>query len=152
MIKPKPITILVADDDPDDRLLIYDAIRENHPQSEIYFVEDGEELLEYLRLENRYIGGAPHPKLILLDLNMPRKSGREVLRELKADPDLRRIPVVVFTTSSAEQDIVGSYDLGANSFITKPVSYEGLVKVVRSLENYWFETVRLPAGSLEGHE
>ncbi len=141
-----PITILVADDDPDDRLLILDAMRESHPQNEVVFVEDGEELLEYLRQESRYVGGAPRPKLILLDLNMPRKDGREVLREIKADPNLRRIPVLVFTTSSSEKDVHSSYDLGANSFITKPVSFDGLLSVLRSLEHYWFQTVNLPNG------
>ena len=148
MTRTKPITILVADDDPDDRLLILDAMRESHPQNEVFFVEDGEELLEYLRLENRYVGGAPRPKLILLDLNMPRKDGREVLREIKADPELRRIPVVIFTTSSTDQDIYNSYDLGANSFITKPVTFDGLIRVIRSLEHYWFETAHLPNGSV----
>ena len=147
-----PITILVADDDPDDRLLILDAMRESYPQSEVFFVEDGEELLDYLRQENRYVGGVARPKLILLDLNMPRKDGREVLREIKADPNLRRIPVLVFTTSSSEQDVYSSYDLGANSFITKPVSFDGLLSVLRSLEHYWFQTVNLPNGAIGNEE
>ena len=112
----------------------------------MHFVENGEELLDYLSRRGKYSqpGSAPRPGLILLDLNMPRKDGREVLRELKADSDLRRIPVVVLTTSQADTDIERMYELGANSFISKPVQFEALVNVMRSLGQYWFEVVELP--------
>ncbi|TYO98901.1 response regulator receiver domain-containing protein [Geothermobacter ehrlichii] len=143
------IIILVADDDPDDRLMAKEALEEARLKNEIRFVEDGEELLDYLYRRNAYRepGAAPRPGLILLDLNMPRKSGREALAEIKADSDLRRIPIVVLTTSKAEEDILRSYDLGVNSFISKPVSFDGLVEVMRSLSRYWFEIVALPTGS-----
>jgi CheY-like chemotaxis protein len=148
--EPRPITILIAEDDPDDRLLAREALEENRLANAIVFVEDGEELLEYLRRIGRYSveGGkeTSRPGLILLDLNMPRKDGREALREIKADPELRQIPIVVLTTSKSDEDIVRSYDLGVNSFITKPVSFEGLVEVMRTLHKYWFEIVELPPG------
>lgn len=141
-----PITILMADDDADDRLLAKEALEESRLRNEIYFVEDGEELMEYLNRRGKYAapGKAPRPGLILLDLNMPRKDGREALREIKADPDLRRIPVVIMTTSKAEEDIFRSYDLGANSFITKPVTFERLVEMMKVLGQYWIEFVELP--------
>lgn len=146
--EPKPITILIADDDPDDRFLAKEALEESRLANIIHFVEDGEELLEYLRRQGRYDLGSPkdsaRPGLILLDLNMPRKDGREALREIKADPILRQIPIVVLTTSKSDEDIVRSYDLGVNSFITKPVTFEGLVEVMRTLQKYWFEIVELP--------
>jgi len=146
--EPKPITILIADDDPDDRFLAKEALDESRLANVIHFVEDGEELLEYLRREGRYEGtgakDSARPGLILLDLNMPRKDGREALREIKADPILRQIPIVVLTTSKSDEDIVRSYDLGVNSFITKPVTFEGLVEVMRTLQKYWFEIVELP--------
>ncbi len=142
-----PITILLADDDPDDQLLATEALREACLANPIVSVDDGEKLMDYLHRRGRYAapGAAPRPGLILLDLNMPRKDGREALREIKADPVLRKIPVVVLTTSRAEEDILRTYDLGVNSFITKPVSFEGLVEVMRTLAAYWFEIVRLPA-------
>jgi CheY-like chemotaxis protein len=142
-----PIVILMADDDPDDRLLAKEALEESRVLNELYFVEDGEQLLEYLRREGAYADPetSPRPGLILLDLNMPRKDGREALREIKADPDLRRIPVVVMTTSSAEEDVFRSYDSGANSFVTKPVTFEQLVALMRALGNYWIEIVELPS-------
>lgn len=145
--KPTPITILLADDDEDDRMLAMDALREAHLANEIHCVENGEELMDYLLRRGRFSipGAAPRPGLILLDLNMPRKDGREALREIKADPELRQIPVVVLTTSRAEEDILRTYDLGVSSFITKPVSFDGLVDVMRALAAYWFEIVRLPA-------
>jgi CheY-like chemotaxis protein len=145
---PRPITILLADDDPDDRMLARDALDESRLANDLHEVLDGEELLEYLRRQGRYAdpASAPRPGLILLDLNMPRKDGREALREIKADPDLRSIPVVVLTTSQAEEDIYRTYDLGVSSFITKPVSFEGLVAVMKALGRYWFEIVELPRG------
>ena len=146
----RPIVILLADDDEEDRMLAADAMRESRVANDLRFVEDGEELLDYLYKRGSYGGldAAPTPGLILLDLNMPRKDGREALREIKADPDLRRIPVVVLTTSKAEEDIYRTYDLGANSFITKPVSFEGLVNVMRDIGRYWIEIVELPPDRL----
>src|ERR1041384_2942266 len=141
-----PITILMADDDADDRQLTREALEDARLINDIRFVENGEELLDYLLRRGKYSppAEAPRPGLILLDLNMPRKDGREVLREIKADADLRRIPVVVLTTSRADADIEGMYGLGANSFIAKPVRFEGLVNVLRVLGEYWFKTVELP--------
>ena len=146
MIKSgKLITILIAEDDADDRLLAQEALNESRLVNEVHFVEDGEELLDYLRHAGHYAtAAAPRPGVILLDLNMPRKDGREALTELKRDKDLRRIPVVVMTTSKAEEDILRSYDLGVNSFIVKPVTFEGLVEVMRTIGHYWFEIVELP--------
>ncbi len=151
--RSKPITLLIADDDPDDRMLIRDALSESRLANELRFVGDGEELLDYLRQQGQYAapGSAPRPGLILLDLNMPRKDGREALREIKADPALRRIPVVVLTTSKAEADIFRSYDLGASSFIIKPVSFEGLVVVMKALGRYWFEIVEPPPNGAGEH-
>jgi len=143
----KPIVILMADDDPDDRLLTQQALEESRVLNDLYFVEDGEQLLDFLARRGQYADAAqaPRPGLILLDLNMPRKDGREALREIKADPDLRRIPVVVMTTSQAEEDVYRSYDLGANSFITKPVTFDRLVELMRTLGKYWIEFVELPS-------
>ncbi|HLF26002.1 MAG TPA: response regulator [Anaerolineae bacterium] len=151
----KPVRLLMAEDDPDDRALTQEAFEEARLGNGLDFVEDGEELLHYLRRTGKYtaLRDAPLPGLILLDLNMPRKDGREALKEIKADPGLRRIPVVVLTTSKAEEDILRTYDLGVNSFITKPVTFEALVNIVRSLTRYWFEIVELPTervGSLSG--
>ncbi len=143
------ITIVIAEDDPDDRFLAKEALDESRLANQVQFVEDGEELLEYLRREGRYADHDDHGArtgLILLDLNMPRKDGREALREIKADPTLRRIPVVVLTTSKSDEDIVRSYNLGVNSFITKPVTFEGLVEVMRTVGKYWFQIVELPPG------
>ena len=141
----KPITILMAEDDPDDRLLTKDAFAESRLVNGLHFVEDGEELMDYLRRQGKY-RGAPRPGLILLDLNMPKMDGREALAEIKSDPTLRRIPVVVLTTSQAEEDILRSYDLGVSGFITKPVTFEGLVKVMRTINMYWLQIVELPPG------
>lgn len=140
------VTILMADDDPDDRQLAADALDEARLANPLRFVEDGEELLEYLQRRERYAapGSAPRPGVILLDLNMPRMDGREALHSIKADPNLRQIPVVVLTTSSEEEDIVASYDLGVAGYVTKPVTFLGLVEVMRQLGEYWFEIVRLP--------
>jgi CheY-like chemotaxis protein len=142
----RPNTILMADDDADDREFARDALAESRLADVLHCVEDGEELLEYLGRRGRHAlpADSPRPDLILLDLNMPRLDGREALREIKADPELRRIPVVILTTSRAEEDIHRSYDLGANSFITKPVTFLGLVEVMKNLGRYWFEIVDLP--------
>jgi CheY-like chemotaxis protein len=136
----------MAEDDPDDRLLIKEALVESQLVNPIQFVGNGEELLDYLNRRGQYRNRRrfPRPGVILLDLNMPKKDGREALQEIKADPKLRQIPVVVLTTSTAEEDIVRTYDLGANSFISKPVTFEGLVKVMKSLGHYWLEIVELP--------
>ena len=146
-MKPDRLNILLADDDPDDRMLIRDALEESKSPQQLTCVENGEELLEYLRHQGSYAlpNEQPRPYLILLDLNMPRKDGREALREIKADPQLRRIPVIVLTTSQAEEDIARTYDLGASSFITKPRDFESLVSLVQTINSYWFETVRVPA-------
>ena len=145
------VLILMADDDPDDRMLTRDAFVECHVANELFFVEDGEDLMDYLKRRNKYAAAhaAPRPGLILLDLNMPRKNGREALKEIKNDPDLCRIPVVVLTTSQAEEDVVRSYQLGANSYITKPVTFDGLVDVMQSLKHYWLETVAVPMEATE---
>ncbi len=140
------ITILMADDDPDDRMLAHEALEECRIANSLHVVEDGEELMDYLKRRGKYADPvvSPRPGLILLDLNMPRKSGREALRDIKTDPDLCRIPVVVLTTSQSEEDVYRSYDEGANSFITKPVTFDGLVDVMRGLKHYWFEIVAVP--------
>jgi two-component system, response regulator len=142
----RPITILLADDDADDRMMAGEALAESRLANDLRFVEDGEELMDYLHRRGRYAepADAPRPGLILLDLNMPRKDGREALREIKGDPVLRKIPVVVLTTSQAEEDIYRTYDLGVNSFITKPVMFESMVAVMKALGKYWFEIVELP--------
>jgi CheY-like chemotaxis protein len=144
---PKANVILMADDDDDDRLLTRDAVAEAGLDGDLHFVQNGEELLDYLCRRGKYEApnSAPRPGLILLDLNMPLKDGREALREIRADPDLRRIPVVVLTTSKADTDIGAIYELGANSFISKPFQFEALVSVMRMLGQYWFKTVELPA-------
>ncbi len=142
----KSIPILMADDDEDDRLLTRDAFHEYRVGNDLMFVEDGEELMDYLQRKGKFTDPktSPRPGLILLDLNMPRKDGREALEEIKLDPNLRSIPIVILTTSKAEEDIVRSYDLGVNSFITKPVTFERLVEVVKALGKYWIEIVELP--------
>ena len=142
----KTITVLVADDDADDRLLIKDAFDENRVLNPLVFVNDGEELMDYLHHRGAYedLRNAPLPGVILLDLNMPKKDGRTALREIKADEALQRIPVVVLTTSKTYDDIQHTYDLGVSSFITKPLTFEGLCDVVKALSHYWFEIVALP--------
>ena len=141
-----PIVILMADDDADDRMLTRDALEESRVLNELRFVEDGEELMDYLRRNGKYANAAdsPRPGLILLDLNMPKKDGREALKEIKSDPNFRRIPVVIMTTSKAEEDVFRSYDFGASSFITKPVTFDRLVELMRTLGEYWVEFVELP--------
>ena len=143
----KSISICIADDDADDRLLIEDAFRESRLGNELAFCEDGEDLLEYLRCQGRHAGRDSRvlPGLILLDLNMPRMDGRTALAHLKADPMLRRIPVIVLTTSKAEEDILRTYDLGVSSFIAKPVTFDRLVDVVQTLNHYWIDIVELPS-------
>jgi CheY-like chemotaxis protein len=130
--------ILMADDDDDDFLLAQKALKESKLLNTLHRVKDGQELLDYLHYEDR------RPGVVLLDLNMPRKDGREALKEIKGDPDLCDIPVIIFTTSKAEEDIYKSYKLGVNSFITKPVTFESLIQVMRTLGKYWFEIVELP--------
>lgn len=140
-----PLAILLADDDPDDRLMAAEALEESRVVNDLTTVEDGEELLEYLRCTGRYEGRERvKPGLILLDLNMPKMDGREALQQIKSDPELRSIPVVVLTTSRAEEDILRSYDLGVNSFISKPVTFDGLVSIMGEIGRYWVEIVELP--------
>lgn len=146
MTEPKkdPIVILMADDDDDDYLLTKKALKESKLLNTLIRVGDGEELLDYLNNRGKFEGSAVRPGVILLDLNMPRKDGREALKEIKADPKLRNIPIVIFTTSKAEEDIYKTYQLGSNSFITKPVTFENLISVMKTLGAYWFEIVELP--------
>ena len=145
---PKPSVIVMAEDDLDDRLLIKDALAESNWPGDLRFVDNGEEMMNYLTRKGQYSepASAPRPNLILLDLNMPRKDGREVLVELKSLGDFKRIPVVVLTTSRADTDIEKIYELGANSFISKPIEFESLVKLMRLLAQYWLQTVELPNG------
>lgn len=143
---PDSIIILMADDDPEDRMLAEDALHEAHLSNELHFVVNGEDLMDYLCRNGRHehLKNKPLPGLILLDLNMPKKDGRQALAEIKAHPKFKSIPIVVLTTSKAEADIVRTYNLGVNSFISKPVTFEGLVAVMKSLSNYWFNIVSLP--------
>ena len=145
-IRKKPITILMAEDDADDRMMTREAFEESHLGNDLRFVEDGEELLDYLKRRGRYADPAtsPRPGLILLDLNMPRKDGREALQEIKADPELKHIRIVILTTSKAEEDILKSYDLHANCYITKPVDLDRFLQVVKSIDDFWLSVVRLP--------
>ena len=138
--------ILMADDDEDDRRAVAKAWKTSRAANPIEFVNDGEQLMDYLHRRGQFSGLAARsrPGLILLDLNMPKKDGREALMEIKADPELRQIPVIVLTTSKAEEDIYRTYDLGANSFITKPVTFTSLVELVQVIGNYWIEIVELP--------
>lgn len=142
----KPVIILMAEDDPDDRLLSREALDESRLANDLHFVKDGEELMDYLLQRGAYSepGKAPRPGVILLDLNMPRKDGREALAEIKANSELRVIPVIVLTTSHAEEDILRSYDLGVSGYVTKPVRLEDLINVMKTIGKYWFEIVELP--------
>jgi CheY-like chemotaxis protein len=142
----QPVRIVVADDDADDRMMIKDAFDESKLGNPVDFVEDGVQLMEYLRREGDYskLAGQPYPGFILLDLNMPRKDGRTVLKEIKESAELHRIPIVILTTSKAEEDIIKTYNLGVNSFICKPVSFDKLVDIVRTVGHYWIEIVALP--------
>jgi len=142
----KVAPILMAEDDPDDRLLAKKALEENKVGNPFITVNDGEQLMDYLKGRGKFQGkDAPTPCFILLDLNMPKIDGREALRLIKGDESLRKIPVVILTTSKAEEDILKSYESGANSYITKPVTFDGLVKVIQSLKDYWLEIVVLPS-------
>ncbi len=146
------ISLLVADDDADDRLLIKDAIEENGIANPVAFVEDGEELMDYLQRRGRFadLKKVPLPGLILLDLNMPKKDGLTALKEIKSNPALRRIPIVVLTTSKASEDIVRTYGFGVSSFITKPLTFEALSDMVQSLAHYWFDIVTVPSECRKG--
>ena len=147
MSKGKPILILIADDDADDRMLIGDALEEARLNNPVEFVEDGVELMEFLKHEGKYahLDDDDLPGIILLDLNMPRKDGRTALKEIREDERLRRIPIVVLTTSKSEEDILRTYNLGVNSFITKPVTFDKLVELAQIIGKYWIEIVALPA-------
>lgn len=142
----RPVTIVLAEDDPDDQMFATEALAEARFANDVHLVEDGRELLDYLRRLGDYEdpASAPRPALILLDLKMPRMNGLEALAEIKRDPKLRSIPVVILTTSGADEDIARSYELGVNSFIRKPVTFEGLVDAMRAVGRYWFEMVELP--------
>ncbi len=144
----RPITILMADDDADDRLMTREAFEASHLKNDLKFVENGVELLDYLYRRDKYADpeSSPRPSIILLDLNMPKKDGREALEEIKKDPNLRNIRIIVLTTSKAEEDIYRTYNLGAASYITKPVTFESLVDVVKTLGKYWLEIVELDEG------
>ncbi|HTI64818.1 MAG TPA: response regulator [Gemmatimonadaceae bacterium] len=142
-----PITILICDDDEDDRMLTQQALEDAHISNELRFVQDGEQLLDYLYQRGQFAGEtgkAPRPGLILLDLNMPKMDGREALQRIKSDATLIEIPVVVLTTSGLDADVIRSYRLGVNSFITKPVTFSGLVEAMNVLGRYWLEIVELP--------
>ena len=145
-MKPERLNILMADDDPDDRMLVRDALNETQAPQHLDCVEDGEDLMDYLHRRGKYehLSANVQPSIILLDLNMPRKDGREALKEIKDDPTLRQIPVVILTTSNAVEDIQRTYDLGASSFLIKPRNFETLVKTLDTLVHYWFDTCRLP--------
>ena len=139
------INILMADDDLDDKMLMKEALEENSFLDQIHFVDDGEELMLYLYKRGKYKSFPTfRPSMILLDLNMPKIDGRQALRIIKSDKDLKRIPVVIYTTSKSEDDVISTYDLGVNSFICKPVEYDQLVEIARQIGNYWFRIVTLP--------
>lgn len=140
---PKPIEILLAEDNPGDVKLTEKALERGNLANNLRVVNDGVEAMRFLRREGDY-ADVPRPDLILLDLNMPRKGGQEVLEELKEDDDLRRIPVVVLTSSDAEEDIVKSYDLHANAYLTKPVDFDGFLDIVNKLEDFFLSVVKLP--------
>ena len=151
-VPTRPFTILLADDDEEDRELARDALQGSRLANEMKFVVDGRDLLDYLRHEGRWSEeDSPRPGIILLDLNMPNMDGRQALAEIKADDALRRIPIVVLTTSKDEADVLSTYDLGVSSFITKPVTFGGLVDVMKTWTHYWFEIVELPDGETPGH-
>lgn len=143
----KSVVILLAEDDEDDYILTQKAFKEARLNNRLIRVKDGVELMEYLKHQGNFTNpeSSPRPYLILLDLNMPRKDGREALKEIKSDPNFKMIPVVVLTTSRADEDVVKSYDLGVNSFVTKPIKMEDFVQVIKKLTEYWFELVQLPS-------
>jgi len=141
-----PVEILLVEDSPSDQLLAREALAEAGIASRVHVVSDGIEAMDFLRRQGRH-QRAPRPDLILLDLNLPRKDGREVLSEIKSSEDLKRIPVVVLTTSESEQDVKRAYALHANCYISKPVDFEAFKRVIRSIEEFWFRTVRLPSST-----
>lgn len=141
--QPTPIEVLLVEDDPGDVVLTQEAFADNKVRNNLHVVSDGEQAMSFLRREGAY-AGAPRPDLVLLDLNLPRKDGREVLSEIKSDPDLRRIPVVVLTTSEAEEDVLRSYNLHANAYVTKPVDFERFIRVVRHIDEFFVTVVKLP--------
>ena len=147
-MKQKPFIMLLAEDDCDDRYLISEALDESGVDSQLYIVENGEELIDYLKHRGKFANKEefPRPELILLDLNMPRMDGREALAQIKKDPDLQMIPVVVLTTSQADEDIPKTYGMGVTGFITKPMTFSGLVDILKAVGNYWFQSVTLPSG------
>jgi CheY-like chemotaxis protein len=148
-LKAKSIHILIAEDDEEDRMLTREAMMESRVKNTFHFVEDGEYLMDYLFNKGNYADKQkyPTPGIILLDLNMPRKDGREALKEIKSNEHLKRIPVVILTTSKAEEDIIRTYDLGVNSFISKPVTFEGMINVMKALGTYWLDIVELPSSN-----
>ncbi|NWF54319.1 MAG: response regulator [Syntrophaceae bacterium] len=139
----RPIQILLAEDNPDDIELTVEALKDSRVRNRLIVVKDGEEAISYLQAKGKY-QNAIRPDLILLDLNMPKKNGRDVLREIKNDPKLKRIPVVILTTSQAEDDIAHTYDLHANCYITKPLDFNQFLRVVKSIEDFWLTVVKLP--------
>ena len=147
-VKRDLLPILMADDDEEDCMLTQDALREGRLMNPLYFVHDGQELINFLRHSGKYAAAeSPRPGIVLLDLNMPRKDGREALREIKLDPSLRRIPIIILTTSKNEVDVYKSYDLGANAYIVKPVTFDALVNVMRNMGAFWFQIVEYASDS-----
>jgi CheY-like chemotaxis protein len=144
----EPIDILLVEDNPGDARLAMEALKDAKVSNTLHWVKDGVEAIQFLRCEGDH-ADAPRPDVILLDLNLPKKDGREVLRDIKADPDLKRIPVVVLTVSSAEEDVLKSYDLHANCFISKPLDLDRFIEVVRSIEDFWLAIVRLPPNGMQ---
>ena len=142
---PRSIEILLVEDNPGDARLTIEAMREAKLRNRLHIVEDGVEAMQFLRREGRF-GDAPRPDLILLDLNLPKKDGREVLAEIKSDPALKRIPVVILTTSRAEEDVLRAYDLHANCYVTKPVDLDQFMKIVKQIDEFWLKLVVLPTG------
>jgi CheY-like chemotaxis protein len=146
------IVLLIAEDDEDDYLLVKEALEDVRLRNTVHWVKDGEELMDYLLRQGEYADPekSPRPGIILLDLNMPRKDGREALREIKSNPDLKNIPVIVLTVSRAEEDVIRSYDLGVNSYIRKPVRFDEFIEAIKIFEKYWLEIVSLPTGDRHG--
>jgi CheY-like chemotaxis protein len=148
MINGKPIEILLVEDNPGDYRLAMEVFKEAKVNNTMHIVTDGVEAIKYLKNKGKY-NDSPRPDLILLDLNLPKKDGKEVLAEIKDDDNLKRIPVVILTVSSAEEDIIKSYDLHANAYITKPIDLDQFINVVRSIENFWLSIVKLPNGEFK---